>query len=432
MRTKLLMAIACLLGVCIGFGACMKGNDEDIEVNVSTYVTAFGLDTIYGEYYDFTIDQVNHRIFNADSLPVGSEERLKAIAIKTFAASGVITSGLLDSLFVIDQVADLTPAINKPGISFKIVANDGSRWQEYTLQVNVHLEDPDEAKWKNLSGMPLEFLEANDVTDLQLLKRGHELMVMLEGNIMTKADVSGLDYVWDIFKMEGLPDDAMLHSARCFQGTLCMTTESGDVYTSEDGEYWEKNEVLSGNVTSLLAEFTDKLTSILDVEGESVYGFTFALDEPWTIGEPVQPGFPMGKVSTDTYISSTGVERAILVGDIDDESDRTTPWMTIDGDDWGEMSTNTEYYCPPLSNPTVMFYDDFFYMVGSGLDEMYESIGGLVWGESEGSFQLPEEVMDHDYFAMIPDENDFIWLLVIGNEGEPNQLWRGRVNALSK
>ena len=40
------MAIACLLGLCIGFGACMKG-DEDAEVNISTYVTAFGLDTIY-------------------------------------------------------------------------------------------------------------------------------------------------------------------------------------------------------------------------------------------------------------------------------------------------------------------------------------------------------------------------------------------------
>ena len=31
MRTKLLIAIACLLGVCIGFGACVKGNDEGNE-----------------------------------------------------------------------------------------------------------------------------------------------------------------------------------------------------------------------------------------------------------------------------------------------------------------------------------------------------------------------------------------------------------------
>jgi hypothetical protein len=430
------MAIACLLGVCIGFGACVKGNDEDYEMNVSTVVTAFAIDTIYGTSYPFTIDQVNHRIFNADSLPIGSEEIIDSIAITTFTSSGIIASGMLDSIFVAGQIADLTPAIIKPGMTFKIVANDGSRWQEYTLQVNVHKEDPDEAKWKSMLNLPTEFLDANYVTDLQMLKRGHELMVMLEGNLLMKADVSQSEYVWETFVMEGLPEDAMLHSAVCFQGTLCIVTESGDIYTSEFGEYWEKNETLSGGVKSLLTAFSDKLTAIKEVEIDSLnfmdsYSLTYSLDEPWIVGEPVQAGFPTGKVNSDTYISSTGVERAILVGDIDEPTDRIVPWMSIDGDDWGGMTTNTEYFCPLLSNPTVMFYNKFFYMVGSGLDVMYESMGGLVWGESVGKFQLPEEVSGHEYYAMIADEADFIWLLVIGNEGEDNQLWRGRLNKLS-
>ena len=84
MRTKLLLAIACLLCVCVGFGACMKGDDQNVEVNISTYVTAFGIDTIYGKYYKFTVDQVNHVIFNADSLPLGSDTLLNKI-IKIFA-----------------------------------------------------------------------------------------------------------------------------------------------------------------------------------------------------------------------------------------------------------------------------------------------------------------------------------------------------------
>lgn len=430
------MAIACLLGVCIGFGACVKGNDEDYEMNVSTVVTAFAIDTIYGTNYPFTIDQVNHRIFNTDSLPVGSDTLLSKIRIRTFSASGIIASGLLDSIFVAGQVSDLTPAINKPGMTFKIVANDGSRSQEYSLQVNVHKEDPNAAKWKAMPNLPADFLEANYATDFQMLKRGHELMVMLEGNLLMKADVSQSDYVWETFTMEGLPEDAMLHSARNFQGTLCMATASGDVYTSEFGEYWEKNEVLSGGVISLLAAFSDKLTAIKEVEIDSLYSvdsycLTYSLDEPWIIGEPVQAGFPVGRVNADTYISSTGVERAILVGDIDELTDRIVPWMSIDGDDWGGMTTNTEFFCPLLNNPTVMFYNKFFYMVGSGLDVMYESMGGLVWAKCVGKFQLPEAVSEHDYYAMIADEADFIWLLVIGNEGENNQLWRGRLNKLS-
>lgn len=431
MRTKLLMAIACLLGACIGFGACVKGNDEDIEVNVSTFVTAFGLDTIYGKSYAFTIDQVNHVIFNADSLPVGSEKVLSNVTIKTLSATGIVTSGLLDSLFVVGQKADLTPAINKPGVTFKIVANDGSRWQEYTLQVNVHKEDPDMAKWKLMPNLPDEFLAANQSTDLQVLKFGNDLMVMLEGNLLMKADVSQSEFVWETFTMVGLPEDAILHSALNFQGMLCMITASGDVYTSEFGEYWEKSEVLSGGVTSLLAAFSDKLTAIREVEGENLYCLTKSIDEPWTDGEPVQAGFPMGKVNYDTYISSTGVERAILVGESSEPTDRIVPWMTIDGDDWGGMTTNTVYYCPNLSNPTVMFYNKFFYMVGDELNIMYESMGGLVWGKCEGKFQLPEGVGGHEHYAMIVDEADFIWLLVIGNDGESNQLWRGRLNKFS-
>ncbi len=430
------MAIACLLGVCIGFGACVKGNDEDYEMNVSTVVTAFAIDTIYGTNYPFTIDQVNHRIFNVDSLPVGSDTLLSKISIRTFSTSGIITSGLLDSIFVAGQVTDLTPAINKPGMTFKIVANDGSRFQEYSLQVNVHKEDPNAAKWKVMPNLPADFSEANYVTDFQMLKRGHELMVMLEGNLLMKADVSQNDYVWETFTMEGLPEDAILHSVRNFQGTLCVATTSGDVYTSEFGEYWEKNEALSGGVISLLAAFSDKLTAIKEVEIDSLYSMdsyclAYSLDEPWIVGEPVQAGFPVGRVNVDTYISSTGVERAILVGDIDEPTDRIVPWMSIDGDDWGDMTTNTEFFCPLLSNPSVMFYNRFFYMVGSGLDVMYESMGGLVWGKCVGKFQLPEKVSGHEHYAMIADEADFIWLLVIGNEGESNQLWRGRLNKLS-
>ena len=190
MRTKLLIAIACLLGVCIGFGACVKGNDEGkTEVNISTYVTAFGIDTIYGKYYKFSIDQLNHVIFNADSLPIGADTLLNNIAIDTFSASGYITSGLLDSIVIVGNKADLTPAINKPGLTFKIISSDASRSQEYSLQINVHKEDPEAASWMRIAKLPTEFLAARS-TDQKVLIKGDELFVLLRGDLLLKADIS--------------------------------------------------------------------------------------------------------------------------------------------------------------------------------------------------------------------------------------------------
>ncbi|MCR4765321.1 MAG: DUF6242 domain-containing protein [Bacteroidaceae bacterium] len=429
MRTKLLMAIACLLSVCIGFSACVKGNDEqNVEVNISTYVTDFGIDTINGTYYKFSIDQLNHIIFNEDSLPVGSEDLLESIAIKTFSASGYITSGLLDSIVVVGNKADLTPSINKPGNTFKIISNDGSRWQEYSLQINVHKQDPDVISWVNLTDVPEEFKAAQSI-DQKVLKKGNDLLVMLSNNLLMKADVSNPNsYVWQTLTMQGLPDDALLHSALCYNDTCYMITVSGDVYNSVEADTWQKNDVLSGDVKTLLAAFSGKLTAIREVDGENLFCFTTATDAPWTDGEQVDADFPTEKVNSYVYVSSAGVERAILTGMPLSESDRVTPWMTVDGDDWGAMSTSTDYYCPALNDPTVILYDGFFYILGSGLDVMYESIGGLVWGKTVGKFTLPQEVSGHDSYALKTDESGFIWLLVIGNSGEDTQIWRGRLN----
>lgn len=426
------MAIACLLGACIGFGACVKGDDDKAEVNISTYVTAFGIDTIYGKYYKFSIDQVNHVIFNADSLPLGSDKFLDKIVIDTFSSSGYITSGLLDTIVQVGKVADLTPAINKPGLTFKIVSNDFSRSQEYSLQVNVHKVDPDLATWKNIKGLPADFVGAKS-TDQKILIRDNELMAFLRGDLLLKSDISSeAAYSWKTYTMTGLPADAILHSTLCYDDTLYMISKSGDLYNSVEGEVWEKNETLSGGVRTLLASFADKLTAIKEDEGELRYCLTHASTEAWTIGEPVHEDFPIDKVSSDVYVSGTGVERAILVGMPRSEGYKTTPWMTIDGDDWGAMTTETSYYCPMIYNPNVMFYNKFFYIVGDELDELYESMGGLVWALSTAKFQLPEEVEGHEQYALTVDDANYIWILVIGNDNEGTQLWRGRLNELNK
>ena len=431
MRKNLLIAIACLVGICIGFSSCLKGDDEVVEMSASTDVTAFGIDTIYGKYYNFSIDQLNHVIFNADSLPIGADTLLNNIAIDTFSSQGIITSGLLDSILIVGNKADLTPAINKKGLSFRIYSKDGLKYTEYSLQINVHKQDPDSLTWKQIVGLPAE-LEASKATDLKVLVKGDELLILTEGNLLVRSDVSKADaYQWTKSTMKGLPADAVLESTLCYVDTLYMLTKSGDVYNSPNGETWQRNDVLSGGVKNLLAAFTFQLTAIREVEGQDVFCLTSASTQPWADGEALTDEFPDERISSLVYVSGTGVERAILVGQPSEEDEALVPWMTLDGDDWGDMSTPTDYYCPAMDHPVVMLYDGFFYIIGDDLETMYESIGGLVWGETVGKFQLPAAVKGHENYAIDVDDDDFIWLLVVGNDGESTQLWRGRLNELN-
>jgi hypothetical protein len=83
-----------------------------------------------------------------------------------------------------------------------------------------------------------------------------------------------------------------------------------------------------------------------------------------------------------------------------------------------------------FENPSVLCYNEFFYVIGNGLETMYESLGGIVWGESVGKFRLPEDINGNENYAVAVDVNDYIWLFT--GDGQQNQLWRGRLNELSR
>lgn len=77
MRTKFLSIIACFLLMSMAISSCLS-SDDDYEFSSDATVHAFGLDTIHGKHYKFTIDQLNREIYNMDSLPVGSDTIMTA------------------------------------------------------------------------------------------------------------------------------------------------------------------------------------------------------------------------------------------------------------------------------------------------------------------------------------------------------------------
>ena len=72
MRIKFLSVIVSFLIVSFALSSCLD-SDDNYEFSSDATIHAFGIDTIHGKHYKFTIDQLNRLIYNRDSLPVGSD-----------------------------------------------------------------------------------------------------------------------------------------------------------------------------------------------------------------------------------------------------------------------------------------------------------------------------------------------------------------------
>lgn len=440
MRRKFLSIIVGFLALSIAISSCLDSDDSVYELSSDATVRAFGIDTIHGKYYKFTIDQLRKIIYNKDSLPVGSDTVIDKILIDTFSVGGYITTGLMDTLFVMTDSVDLRPAMNPDsetgGMKFKIHAADGVTTCEYTLQVRVHLQDPDSLVWKNMAEVAPVFSEAVNIGRQKaiILNEGGKEQLLVYTSPASAYKTSTADYVWNGFAVTGLPQDVRLASATNFLGTLYMLTESGDVYASVDGAAWSKEEGLSGGVTSLVACFPENdmsgvaasLAGVLDADGR--HFCTTTDGKTWNIHGAVPENFPDGDFCYTLQNGANGVDKVYAVGLSAAEDTKTLPWFSLDGKEWISLDTQ-DAACPYLSNPSILWYGDNFYCWGGSLEAIYSSLTGIAWYETESKFMLPEGFKDKGAYSMDIDSNRFIWM-VFGGEGKPNEVWRGRLNKL--
>lgn len=434
MRIKFLSVIVSFLFVSFAISSCLDSDDNTYELSSDATVHAFGLDTIYGKHYTFTIDQLKRIIYNRDSLPVGADTIIDRILIDTFSVSGWITAGINDTLFNIKDSVDFTPIVNKPeGMKFKVHAPDGS-YREYTVQINRHNQDPDSLVWR-----PMETFSDITVSGRQKsVVLGNELFVYTSNTTAYKISTDEYPAGWTEMKDINLPENAQLPSLTCFQEKLYVVADK-DIYNSENGRVWNKVDALSGNAIALLAGFPDKLAGIWD-DG-TVRKFCVATpaagtgELSWKLGEEDVPAeFPVHSIYSSLFTTANGINEAILVGLPEAIKGQTVPWFSYDGENWADLSTNSTLYCPSLANPFIMNYGGTFYMMGGikedKLDVIYSSVAGIAWYKTKKKFLLPEEFNSITApYSIAIDNKNFIWV-IFGGDGKHNAVWRGRLNRL--
>lgn len=110
----------------------------------STYTT-----TVSGAAYDFEIDHTGCRIFNPDSLPMGTDVSRVLVSMSAYNNGTILIKDVAsDTLRLYNSTDSLD--FTKPRI-ITALSSDGQGTRNYTVNINVYQEDPNAFVWKLMS-----------------------------------------------------------------------------------------------------------------------------------------------------------------------------------------------------------------------------------------------------------------------------------------
>lgn len=449
MRTRFLSVIVAFLLVSVAVSSCLN-SDNNLEYTTDATISSFSLDTIYGVDYKFEIDQLNNLIYNPDSLPVSADTIIDSIMVDQLGAVWGVTSA--DTTFSTETYHNLLPAMNATGdngVKLTVYGGDALSTRTYTLQIRVHRQDPDSLTWVHMDTVGAIFSTAVNQGEQKAVALNGEVRLYTSPTEMYRTSGAPGAYGWTRNDVSGLPAAADISSLIAFGDRLYMLAE-GDVYVSDaTGTAWQRSEGLSGNVQALVASMPannvsglEATLSAIRLNGSGTQEFCTTTDgEAWTTGDDVPDGFPQDHFYYTNYTTGGGAAQVMITGMPLSHTEKTIPWFSNDGKSWAALETEREgMWCPALSNPCLIHYDEQFYAFGGEMDTIYTSESGIGWQGVERKFLLPPDFAGKQSYtvaidatpegaATAADKRNFIWVIFGGN-GTPNEVWRGRLNKL--
>ncbi len=439
MRIKSPLIILNIILGSIVISSCLD-SDEVTEFSSNATITSFGIDTIHGVEYEFEIDQIRNLIYNPDSLPVGSDTIIDKILITDITTAGMAVTSA-DTILMLEDSVNLLPAMNKEGsegMQFKAHAADGITTRTYTLQIRVHLQEPDSLVWKNMAEEKEVFSQTPTTGEQKAVILNDELLVFNAYNHLYRTSCKVGEYEWEEASVSGLPADTRLNTMLNYNNALYVVTgNDGKIYKSDDATTWNEASGLGNRIVTLVAEVNGKLVAIVEKEDGKKY-FNTCDGTTWDANdnlEEVPDNFPLENLYSTHQANGNGVIRTFIVGKAHDSDRTTTPWYSENGTLWGDLYAPSGA-CPLIDNPFITYYGGSFYIFGGQMDAIYTGLTGIAWEKTETMFLLPEAfkgkanysiVVDHT--VSTDDKRDFIWV-VFGGHGAQNEVWRGRLNRL--
>ena len=401
-------------------GLTSDGKDTTLSVSVS------------GSDYPFIIDQNAGRIYNQDSLPVGTDVSKVVVSI-TADTYGIYIVAETDSLWEESDSLDF-----RNPIQFKVMAQDGTFGRTYKTEINVHKQDPDSLVWNKISSD----LSTNIQAQKAVYANNNIYVFAEQENQVAMTMTSASDgKTWSALENIDIPTKADYTSVMVWNDKLYILANN-ELYTSENGLNWTKANTLQ--TFSKLLACGNKIFGI-DTDNHFISSQN---GTEWSLHDLMPSDFPTSNYSFASYPLATNsqIGRIVLIGKeaTENVADTTTvTWAKLDTEnEWTALTfEENKFACPRLENASIIRYNDKLYTFGGakkylGLELVtpfqyfFESNdNGITWNTVTRKVTFPEEFKElyqeaEGNYSYIVDENQFIWIMW----SQTGEVWRGRIN----
>ena len=415
-----------LLVVAIGVTSCLNSSSSEATLYGEAAITSFNLGnvtryvhktingkdslvktTLSATTYKFTIDQIQHQIYNTDSLPIGTDVSRALCVIGSRNNSTVFfvdktDENILRSYSSLDSVDFSTPR------KLEVWSSDMKGHTDYTVKVNVHGQDGSLFVWQK---MPVS-----------------EVLAQLK-------DVEAHYWAGTMY-LEGRMGDMTQIYRVDDKGLVMMDEETTGKLLPPGMKRW------IGSTSQEVYGLSDDNDLMVSQDGGVTWESDILDDDRHLL--PVQD---IAFVSYPLYYA-TNTEYALLVGnrsvgDFPDDKTAMVWRKIVDNDEytpegfWSYLEPAGDMALPRMAHMSLVAYDDGILAIG-GEDisegvfsapyaQFYQSRDdGITWKYNK-SYQLPDGFDENaTSVGMAVDDDDYLWLFC----GGTGQVWRGRLNKL--
>lgn len=364
-----MLAMTVMLSLMSTLVSCNKDKDDDdsiysySESEQTTLITGFALQEDADVLADldsvhFTVDYDNGLIYNADSLPVGTDITALKVTVDFMntVSSAVfnITDATVQADTTINYTSSMTQSLDFTGKTVLTVTSaDESQVKDYQIKILVHDVNPDTLIWSKSWRRDLPGYRSSAI--------GHK--AVKQGDIYRILNYNGYESflftasapdqgTWDKQQVM-LPFVPQVQSLSATDDALYLLDADGVLYTSPDGLEWS-----SCGVTwhSIIGTYGDRALGI--VHGDGGYYHDEYPHSDGFVASAVEDGFPVshssGVIVTDN--KWTIAQQAIIVGGLDSDGNVLSDVWGFDGEHWGKINNIHSNELPALTDATLFAY----------------------------------------------------------------------------
>ena len=431
-----------------GMTSCNEDNHFEYEISNECIVTSMNMGalkremhtknskgedstfivTVTGALYPLSIDQERQRIYNVDSLPVGTDISKMVFSsintIGTYSIRSLRTGN--DTIFNLNDSTDFS----KPRI-LTVHATDGVSKRDYQIKINVHQEEGDSMVWHQIG---------ESTPEIALLENTRSIAVKDQIFLFGEKDgaTQTLCVNVDDYSGNGTPKwytatastSIRPQSVVRFHDQFYGVNAEDRLFASTDGTEWTAL-ATDFTATTLVLSSSRQLVALKDGQ---FYSSTDGI--AWEMDAADEPAYLPQQIATGTYVTSNidkNMETWIVVGnndgknvvwkrEIDLTHHEVYPWILLPD------TPGSSYNVPDYQHVTLTTYDGVTMMAGLTAEGKVAPLllsrdNGRTW-KTNGI--VTPEAQAQQTLAVNVDHKHFVWMFC----GQTGEVWRGRINRL--